>query len=72
MNLLTYIQTNYPTIQGIDAAPLYELPADRSFGEVALPCFQLAKELKSSPQQIAQQIAGKLLLVEGIEKIEAT
>jgi arginyl-tRNA synthetase len=29
-------------------------------GDVALPCFILAKELKQSPMQIAQQVVAEL------------
>lgn len=37
-----------------------EYPIDPIMGDVALPCFVLAKELKQSPIQIAQQICTEL------------
>ncbi len=36
---------------------LIEVPKDLSFGDFAFPCFRLAKELKKSPVQIAQDLA---------------
>jgi arginyl-tRNA synthetase len=37
-----------------------EYPTDPTMGDVALPCFILAKELKQSPMQIAQNLAEEL------------
>lgn len=48
---------------GVDIAEIYdliELPRDRKMGDLALPCFTLAKQMKKSPQQIATQICDKL------------
>lgn len=39
---------------------LLETPQDRAMGDVALPCFQFAKELRKSPQQIAQDLSDEL------------
>jgi arginyl-tRNA synthetase len=39
---------------------LFETPADRSMGDLALPCFKLAGTLKRAPQQIAQEGAAAL------------
>ncbi len=36
---------------------LIEIPADRSMGDYAFPCFRLAKEMKKSPTLIASEIA---------------
>ena len=37
-----------------------EQPRDKKFGHFALPTFSLAKSLKKSPQDIAQDFAKKL------------
>ena len=39
---------------------LFEIPKDSSLGDLALPCFTFAKELRRAPQQIAQQLAESL------------
>jgi len=40
-------------------------------GEAASPvCFELAKQLKKAPRQIAQEIAGSLPKIEGIGRLE--
>ena len=45
-------------LSSIEFSPqLLETPQDRRLGDVALPCFTFAKELKKSPVQIAQDIA---------------
>ena len=35
-------------------------PRDVAHGDIAIPCFQFAKLLKQSPQQIAQDVAQTL------------
>ena len=47
-----------------------EIPPDGSLGDYSLPCFALAKEFKKSPQQIAQESAGKLK-ADFLENVEA-
>ena len=37
--------------------PFLEYPVDPAMGDVAAPCFLLAKELKKSPAQIASELA---------------
>ena len=37
-----------------------EIPPDPSLGDVAFPCFALAKELKKNPMEIAQSLAGAI------------
>ena len=39
---------------------LLEKPPQEQFGDLAFPCFQLAKEQKKNPQLIAQDIANKI------------
>ena len=49
-----------------------EYPTDSRMGDVALPCFILAKELKLSPMQIAENLAEELQWWEHISKVLAT
>ena len=36
---------------------LLEVPRETGHGDLALPCFQLAKTMRRAPQQIASEIA---------------
>ncbi len=48
-----------------------ERPPRIELGEVASPvCFELAKRLKRSPRQIAQEIVGELGKIEGVGRLE--
>src|SRR5690606_23304847 len=40
-----------------EIASLLEFPPNDELGDVALPCFALAKQLRQSPAQIAQKLA---------------
>ena len=46
-----------------------EQPRDKKFGHFALPTFSLAKSLKKSPQDIAQDFAKKLELLPEISSL---
>ena len=50
-----------------------EIPADRKMGDLAFPCFKLAKEKRMAPAQIAAGAVASLPhpLPVGIHKIEA-
>ncbi|MCA9416269.1 MAG: arginine--tRNA ligase, partial [Candidatus Omnitrophica bacterium] len=50
-----------------------EIPTDRKMGDLALPCFKLAKEKRMAPAQIAKEAAEALPaeMPLGVEKIEA-
>ena len=50
---------------------ILEIPPELNLGDYALPCFGMAKELKKSPNKIAEELKSKLKLSEHIEKIEA-
>lgn len=50
---------------------LIEQPKDTTKGDLAMPCFKFAKELRKSPVMIAEDLKEKLSNVEGIEKVEA-
>lgn len=61
------------TYKAIDiSSDLLESPQDRTMGDVALPCFGFARELKKAPQQIAREIAATLQPNEYISQIVAT
>ena len=53
-----------------DVLGLLEYPPDPAMGDIALPCFKLAKPLRRSPVQIASTLA-PLVSGEAIEKAEA-
>lgn len=45
------------SLHATDSLPELELPPDETLGDLAFPCFALAKEFKKSPHAIAQDIA---------------
>ncbi|MCI3919190.1 arginine--tRNA ligase [Paenibacillus sp. TRM 82003] len=47
-------------IEAKDIEPWIEYPPNPELGDLALPCFQLAKRLRQSPQRIANDIAARL------------
>ena len=44
-----------------DALGLVEVPADKSMGDYAFPCFKLAKIMRKAPSIIAKDIAEKIV-----------
>lgn len=50
---------------------LLEVPSDKAMADIALPCFKLAKVLKTSPIIIAENLKEKLTTDELITSIEA-
>lgn len=48
-----------------------EIPPDKQLGDLAFPCFQLAKSLRKSPQAIASELAPALAHEPFIAKVEA-
>lgn len=50
---------------------LIEVPRDSSHGDLAFPCFPLAKELKKAPQQISADLIEKIVNPEGISDVKA-
>jgi arginyl-tRNA synthetase len=56
---------------GVELPVVLERPPKIELGEVASPvCFELAKQLKRAPRQIAQEIAASLAKVEGVARVE--
>jgi len=55
---------------GVKVAPHdLETPPDRTMGDIAFPCFKLAKAEKKAPQQIAANLAKQLSGQAGLEKV---
>ncbi|MEM5879328.1 MAG: arginine--tRNA ligase [Candidatus Aenigmatarchaeota archaeon] len=50
-----------------------EIPKVKEFGDIAFPCFDLAKKERRSPNEIAEELAKKIKIPKGsfIEKVEA-
>lgn len=56
---------------GLEVKVSLEQPKQSSFGELAIPvAFQLSKQLKRVPKQIAQEISGGLAEIPGVSSIE--
>lgn len=53
-----------------DILPFIEQPPQADMGDLAFPCFSLAKSLKKAPPMIAGEIAGGLS-AEGFSEIKA-
>lgn len=61
-------------IEGFDAQSLYGLvaaPKDSGMGDLCIPCFKLAKEMRKSPAVIAQEIAAKVKVGGIIKDVQA-
>ena len=54
-----------------DLESFFETPSDTKNGDLALPCFRLAKALRAAPPVIAGKIKENIEAPKGIEKIEA-
>ena len=54
-----------------ELAGLLETPKNASMGDIAFPCFKLAKVMRKAPNAIAAELKEKLVLPAGIEKAEA-
>lgn len=48
-----------------------EIPQNTELGDYAFPCFRLAKKLKKSPVEIANELKEKLSFGEEVSKIES-
>jgi len=65
--LAAHIREKY----GAELPIVLERPPKIEMGEAASPlCFELAKQLRRAPRQIAQEIAGSLEKIEGVQKVE--
>lgn len=61
-------------LQGLDKQGLYDLvaaPKDSVMGDLCIPCFKFAKEMRKSPVMIANEIANSVKVGGMIKKVEA-
>lgn len=57
---------------GVEAPTVtLEIPPDPKLGDVALPCFPLARALRKAPPQIAQELAQRMDQPEWVARVEA-
>ncbi|GMA57855.1 arginyl-tRNA synthetase [Alicyclobacillus sacchari] len=54
-----------------DIVNLIEYPPNPELGDLALPCFQFAKQLRKNPAMIASELADKLVASDGIDSANA-
>ena len=62
--------SQYCSLPSAEVAQLLSIPKQQSHGDIAFPCFALAKKLKKSPQQCALEMEKELQLPELVERIE--
>lgn len=67
-NIFDALNNDSVTIEEIESK--IETPKDKQNGDLAYPCFNLAKVLKNSPINIANSIKDKIILDEKISKVE--
>lgn len=67
--LIVQVIGNDVTVEEINAK--VEVPKDNTNGDLAYPCFNLAKVLKKSPVMIANEIKEKIELTSDFSKVEA-
>lgn len=58
------------TKTNIDVLEMLEKPKDATKGDIALPCFRLAKDLHKAPQIIAQELAPALEGLSFVDSVE--
>lgn len=64
------IDKEVESLKAEDIVPLIETPPSYDMGDYAFPAFRLAKELKTSPNIIAEQLAEKFSSSDYFEKVE--
>lgn len=73
MDFKEIIAKKINNIVNLDETNIYnnlEIPPKQDMGDYAFPCFVLSKELKKSPQIIAEEIKDKIELDENISEIK--
>ncbi len=74
MDVKTRIAAALTPLIGLEEATVQsslEKPKNAELGDLAFPCFRLAKTLHKSPAVIAGELAEKLTAIEGVERAEA-
>ncbi|WP_062307303.1 arginine--tRNA ligase [Alicyclobacillus sendaiensis] len=54
-----------------DVAQMLEYPPNPALGDLALPCFPFAREMRKNPVQIAEELAERVRQVDGVESAQA-
>lgn len=54
-----------------DVERLIEVPPSEELGDLAFPCFSLARIFRKNPKLIAEELAAKLATAEGVAKVDA-
>lgn len=75
MDFKEYIKDKLCDLSGLDSetvASSLETPPDKKMGDLAFPCFPLAKVMRKAPPIIAKELAEKFTADEYIDKAEAT
>ncbi len=57
-------------LEYMEILDMLEVPPDPAMGDLALPCFRLAKLLRQSPQKIAQDLHAKMETPSGVARAE--
>ena len=70
-HILKKIRDLFPDLDVKLLENIFETPREIKMGDLALPCFILAKGLKKNPMEIAKEIASGILNDDVILKIEA-
>ena len=63
--------TELTSLERDAVAKAVEIPPDEKLGDLAFPCFPLAKVLRKAPPIIAQELASQLSSDEYIDKVDA-
>lgn len=74
MNFKEHIIDKLAELTGLERAAIekaVETPPDEKMGDLAFPCFPLAKVLRKAPPIIAQELAAQLSSDELIDKVDA-
>ncbi len=69
--IIEELKKRWPSVPPEIIETAMEVPKDRKLGDLAFPCFRLAKELRKAPPLIAQELAAQLGTDEVIEKAQA-
>lgn len=74
MNIKESLAEALSPICGVEAATLadwFEVPKKSDMGDLAFPCFRLAKSMRKAPPAIAAELQNQIVLPAGVAKAEA-
>ncbi|MFH1564719.1 MAG: arginine--tRNA ligase [bacterium] len=69
--ILKKIKDLFPDLDVKSLEDLFEIPREIKMGDLAFPCFVLAKNLKKNPLEIAKEVASNISKDDVILKVEA-